>query len=107
MDIKQRIKNWIPGPGAKGGIFLDAAALNELLDAVLAEIQELEEGAQLQLIPEDQAWQQQRRFDLFFAAAITGLSARKKHGTADDIARNAALIAMWAMGHKMPKMSEG
>ena len=42
-----------------------------------------------------------------FAAAITGLSARKKHGTADDIARNAALIAMWAMGHKMPKMSEG
>ena len=49
----------------------------------------------------------EERFDLFFAAAITGLSARKKHGTADDIARNAALIAMWAMGHKMPKMSEG
>ena len=88
-------------------MMVDAAELNELLDAVVAEIQELEEGAQLQLIPEDQAWQQQRRFDLFFAAAITGLSARKKHGTADDIARNAALIAMWAMGHKMPKMSEG
>ena len=86
-------------------VMVDAAELNELLDAVVAEIQELEEGAQLQLIPEDQAWQQQRRFDLFFAAAITGLSA--SYGTADDIARTAALIAMAAMGHKMPKMSEG
>lgn len=84
-------------------VMVDAAELNELLDAVVAEIQELEEGAQL--MPEVQAWQQQRRFDLFFAAAITGLSA--SHGTADDIARTAALIAMAAMGHKMPKMSEG
>jgi hypothetical protein len=106
MDIKQRLKEAV-APGAKGMVMIDAAELNELFDAAVAEIQELEEGAQLQLIPEDQAWQQQRRFDLFFAAAITGLSARKKHGTADDIARNAALIAMWAMGHKMPKMSEG
>jgi len=104
MDIKQRLAD-AAGETYGGSIGGPLTGGAELARDALAEIERLQienVDTRLQLIADDQTWQDRRRFDLFFAAAITGLTSRKKCGTTDDIACNAALVALKAMGHKLP-----
>jgi hypothetical protein len=81
-------------------------AVTLLLTRALAEIEWLEGAskcdidAKLQLVPEDQVWQDRRRFDQFFAAAITGLASCQNRGLTSSIAWNAATIALEAMSHR-------
>jgi hypothetical protein len=81
-----------------------------LVREALQEIKRLQTGdidAKLQLVPEDQVWQDRRRFDQFFAAAITGLASCKDRGLASSIAWNAATIALEAMNHRFPGQEKG
>jgi hypothetical protein len=101
MNIKEQLKQALADADLTGS----SAGWILLAREAMAEIDRLELesiDARLQLIGDDQTWQDRRRFDQFFAAAIAGLTSRKKCGTSDDIARNAALVAVAAMAHKLP-----
>jgi hypothetical protein len=103
MDITE-LKKWLANPGSNEPWGADDVAKCK---AALAEIERLEGlnsqcdiDVKLQLVPEDQVWQDRRRFDQFFAAAITGLASCQNRGLASSIAWNAATIALEAMSHR-------
>jgi hypothetical protein len=107
MNIAEQLKQALADADSTGS----SAGWIPLVREAFAEIDRLQTeniDMRLKLIAEDQIWQDRRRFDLFFAAAITGFTSRRRrrrhsqYSTADDIAHNAARVAVAAMEHKLP-----